>query len=177
MSDSLQPYEIKHSRPLCPSLSLKVCSGSCPLHWWCHPGKLILWYSLLLLPAKGLSQHQGLFRWVSCSHQMTKILEFQLQHQSFHGVFRVDFTWLTDLISLLSKGLSRVFSSTTILKHQLFSTQPSPSTSLHLSTLHSYFIFCPTLVFSPINQTRSTPFPGSNSVLFLLYCQYFLLTL
>ena len=38
-----------------------------------------------------LAQHQGLFQWISCSHQGTKILELQLQHQSFQGVFRVDF--------------------------------------------------------------------------------------
>ena len=44
-------------------------------------------------PALNLSQHQGLFQWVSCLHQMTKILEFQLQHQSFQWVFRVDFPW------------------------------------------------------------------------------------
>ena len=46
--------------------------------------------------ALSLSQHQGLFQWVSCSHQMTKILEFQLQHQSFQRVFGVDFPqdWL-----------------------------------------------------------------------------------
>ena len=43
--------------------------------------------------ALNLSQQQGLFKWVSCSHQMTKILEFQLQHQSFQGVFRVDFPY------------------------------------------------------------------------------------
>ena len=43
--------------------------------------------------ALSLSQHQGLFQWVTCSHQMTKILEFQLQHQSFQWVFRVDFPW------------------------------------------------------------------------------------
>ena len=51
--------------------------------------------SHLLMPcspsALNLSQHQGLSQWVSCSHQMTKILEFQLQHQSFQWVFRVDF--------------------------------------------------------------------------------------
>ena len=40
-----------------------------------------------------LSQHQGLFQWVTCSHQMTKILEFQLQQQSFQWVFRVDFPY------------------------------------------------------------------------------------
>ena len=41
--------------------------------------------------AFNLSQLQGLFQWVSCPHQITKILEFQLQHQSFQRVFRVDF--------------------------------------------------------------------------------------
>ena len=40
--------------------------------------------------ALSLSQHQGLFQWVSCLHQMTKILELQLQHQSFQWIFRVD---------------------------------------------------------------------------------------
>ena len=46
--------------------------------------------------ALNLSQHQGLFQWVGCSHQMTKILELQFQHQSFHWKFRVDFpyNWL-----------------------------------------------------------------------------------
>ena len=42
-------------------------------------------------PAFNLSQHQGLFKWVSSSHQVAKILEFQLQHQSFQGIFRTDF--------------------------------------------------------------------------------------
>ena len=42
-------------------------------------------------PAFNLSQHQGLFRWVSSSHQVAKILEFQLQHQSFQWIFRTDF--------------------------------------------------------------------------------------
>ena len=41
--------------------------------------------------ALNLSQHQGLFQWVSCSHQITKILEFQLKHQYFRQMFRVDF--------------------------------------------------------------------------------------
>ena len=42
-------------------------------------------------PALNLSQHQGLFKWVSCSHQVAKVLEFQLQHQSFQWTFRTDF--------------------------------------------------------------------------------------
>ena len=42
-------------------------------------------------PAFNHSQHQGLFTWVSSSHQVAKVLEFQLQHQSFHWIFRTDF--------------------------------------------------------------------------------------
>ena len=56
------------------------------------------------LPAFNLSQHQGLFRWVRSSHQVAKVLEFQLQHQSFQWMFRT-LGW-TGWISLQSKGLS-----------------------------------------------------------------------
>ena len=68
-------------------------------------------------PGLNLFQHQGLFQWVSFLRHMVKVLE--LQHQSFQWIFRVDF-----LISLQSKRLSRVFSSTTVWKHQIFSAQP-----------------------------------------------------
>ena len=44
-------------------------------------------------PAFNLSQHQGLFKWVSCSHQVAKVLELQLYHQSFQWIFRTDFLW------------------------------------------------------------------------------------
>ena len=75
--------------------------------------------SYLLLPpsppALHLSQQQGLFQWVSSWHQVTKVLELELQlhHQSFQWIIRVGFH-LTGSISLLFKGLSRAFSSTTI---------------------------------------------------------------
>ena len=68
-------------------------------------------------PALNLSQHQGLFKWVSSSHQVAEVLEFQLQHQLFQWTFR------TGWISLQSKGLSRVFSNTpttSILQHSAF---------------------------------------------------------
>ena len=69
-----------------------------------------------------LSQHQGLFQWVGSSHQVAKVLEFQ--HQSFQWIFRIDFPLgLTGLILLQSKGCSRVFSNTTVQKHQFFGTQ------------------------------------------------------
>ena len=70
-------------------------------------------------PAFNLSQHLGLFQWVSSSHQMAKVLEFHLQHQSFQWIFRTDFLW-TGWISLQSKRLSRIFSNTTVQEHQFF---------------------------------------------------------
>ena len=72
-------------------------------------------------PAFNLSQHQGLFKWVSSSHQVAKVLDFQLQHQSFQWIFRTDLLlgW-TGWISLQSKGLSRVFSNTTVQKASIF---------------------------------------------------------
>ena len=70
-------------------------------------------------PAFSLSQHQSLSQWVSSSHQVAKVLEFQPQHQFFHWTlrlisFRMD--WLDQ-----SLGLSRVFSNTTVQKHQFSS--------------------------------------------------------
>jgi len=71
-------------------------------------------------PTLNLSHHQGLFQWVSSSHQVAKVSEFQLQHQSFQWIFQDWFPlgW-TGWISLQSKRLSRVFSNTTVQKHQL----------------------------------------------------------
>ena len=65
--------------------------------------------------AFNLSQHQGLFQWVSSSHQVANVLEFQLQHQVLPMNIQNSFPlgW-TGWISLLSKGLSRVFSNTTV---------------------------------------------------------------
>ena len=85
-------------------------------------------------PALNLSQHQSLFKWISSSHQVAKVLEFQLQ--SFQWIFRNDFKssgW-TGWISLQSKGLARVFSSTTVQKHQLFGTQLSLYSDSHIHT-------------------------------------------
>ena len=72
-----------------------------------------------------LSQHQGLFQWIGSSHQAAKVLELQLQHQSFQWLFSWFPLGLTGLISLLSKGLSRVFSNITVQKHEFFGPQLS----------------------------------------------------
>ena len=80
------------------------------------------------LPTFNLSKHQGLFQWVSSSHQVAKVVEFQFQHQSFQWIFR------TGWISLRSKGLSRVFSNATVQKHQFFGAQPSSQSNSHIHT-------------------------------------------
>ena len=84
-------------------------------------------------PVFNLSQPQGLFQWVISSYHVAKVLELQLQHQSFQWIFRVDFLKLSGLI-LQFKRLSRVFSSTTVRKHQFFSSQPSLWSNSHAHT-------------------------------------------
>ena len=82
-----------------------------------------------------LSQHQGLFQWVSSSHQLGKVLEFQFLHQSFQWIFRTNFPnqdWL--VWSPAVQRLSRVFSNTTFQKHQFLDTQLSLCSNSHILT-------------------------------------------
>ena len=88
MSASLWPHGLQHARPTCPSPTPGVYSNPCPLSQWCHP--TISPLSVPSSPAFNLSQHQGLFKWVSSSHQVAIVLEFQLQHQSFQWTLRTD---------------------------------------------------------------------------------------
>ena len=119
----MQPYELPHARLPCPSLSPGVHSNSCPLSQWCHPTA-----SSSATPsplALNLSHHQGLFQWVGSSHQVAKVWSFSFSispSNEFQDWFPLG---LTGLISLLSKWLSRVFSSTTVWKHHFFGAQPS----------------------------------------------------
>ena len=75
-------------------------------------------------PAFNLSRHQSLFKWVNSSHHVAKVLELQLQHQSFQWTSRTDLLleW-TGWISLQSMRISKVVSNTTVQKHQFFCTQ------------------------------------------------------
>ena len=85
------------------------------------------------LPAFNLSQHQGLFQWLSSSYQVSKVLELQFHHQSFQWIFRTDF--FQDRLggsSLQSKGLSRVFSNITVWKQQFFGAQLSLWSNSHI---------------------------------------------
>ena len=124
MSDFLQPHEVQHARIPCPSLSPGVCSNSCSLICWYHPA-----ISLSVTPFSSCLQSfpaLGSFpvsRFFSLSGQSiaasasASVLPMNLQDW-----FPLE--WI-GLISLLSKGLSKLFSSTTVWKHQFYSTQPS----------------------------------------------------
>ena len=123
VSDSLRPHESQHPRPPCRSPTPRVYSDSCPLCQWCH-NHLILCHPLLLLPS--VFPSSGSF---PMSHFFTSggqstgvsalasVLPMNIQDWSPLG-------W-TGWIALQSKGLSRVFSNTTVQKHQFFSTRLS----------------------------------------------------
>ena len=96
---------------------------------------LILFWSLLLLPLF-FSQHNGLFKWVDSLHQLTKVLGLQLHSAlvlpvNIQGWFPLG---MTGLISSQSKGLARVFSSTTVQKPQFFGAQLSLWSNSHICT-------------------------------------------
>ena len=132
MSDSLQPRGLQHARLLCPPLSSRVCSDSCPLSRWCHPtiSSSVVPFSSCpqSFPASGSFPMSQFFTsggqsiGVSAS---ASVLPMRTQDWS---PLR-----LTDWI-LQSKGLSRVFSNTTVQKHQFFGAQPSSQSNSHINT-------------------------------------------
>ena len=90
----LQPHGLQHTRLPCPSPTPGACSHLCLLSQWCHPT-----ISSSDIPFSSCLQSfpvSGSFQWVNSSHQVAKVLEFQLQHQSFQWIFRTDFfqDWL-----------------------------------------------------------------------------------
>ena len=113
LSDSLRPHGLQHARLPCPSLTPGAYSNSCPSSQWCHP------LSSPSPPAFNLSQHQGLFKWVSSLHQVAKALEFQLQHQSFQysGLisFRIDWLGLLAVQGTLKSLLYHHHSKASVL--------------------------------------------------------------
>ena len=96
MSNSLQPHGLQHARLPCPLPTPRAYSNSCPSSWWYHPT-----ISSPSPPAFYLSQHQGVFQWVSSSHQVAKVLEFQTQHQSsneYSGLISFRMDWFDLLV-------------------------------------------------------------------------------
>ena len=116
MSNSWQPHRLQHASLPWPSLSPGVCSNSCPLSWWCHPAILssIVPFSSCAqyFPASGSFPMSQLF---SSGGQSIGASESVLP-MNIQGWFPLR---LTGFISLQSKGFSRVFSNTTVQKHQL----------------------------------------------------------
>ena len=113
----------------CPSLPPGVCSNSCPLSWWCHP---TISSSVVPFSSHLQSQHQGLFQWVSSSHQLTKILE--LQHQSFQ--------WYSGLISFIMDGFDLLAIQGTSPTPQFKSIDSSAFSFLYgsaLTSIHDYW--------------------------------------
>ena len=105
--------------PISPSPTPRVYSNSYPLSWW------VIRLLSPSPPAFSLSQHQGLLKWVSSLHQMAKVLEFQLQHQSFQWIFRTNFfrmDWLDLLVveGTLKSPLQHHSSKVSILWHSAF---------------------------------------------------------
>ena len=131
LEDSLWPQGLQHARLSCPLPSPGVCSNPCPLCWWYHSttSSSITPSCPQSFPASGSFPISQLFasgvRSIGVSAP-TSVLPINIQ-----GWFSLG---LTGLISLLSKGLTRVFSSTTIWKHQFFSPQPSLWSNSHIHT-------------------------------------------
>ena len=132
VTDSLWPHGLQHARPPCRSPTPRVYPNSCPLSRWCHPtiSSSVIPFSSCLqsFPASGLLQCQfftagGQSIGVSAS---TSALPMNIQDWFPLG-------W-TGWISLQSKGLSRVFSNTTVQKHQFFGAQPSSQSNSHIHT-------------------------------------------
>ena len=133
MSSCLWPYESPHARPACPSPTPGVFPNSCPSSWWCHPAisSSVIPFSSCpqSLLASGSFPMSQLFAWGAQSIGVSasaSVLPMNTQDCSPLG-------W-TCWISLQSKGLSRVFSNTTVKKHWFFGAQLSSQSNSHIYT-------------------------------------------
>ena len=132
ISDSLQPQGLQHARLPYLSPAPGACSNSCPLSRWCHPtisSPVIPFSCLQSLLALGSFPVSQFFAWGGQSIGVSasaSVLPVNIQDWFPLG--------LTGLISLLSKELSRVFSNTTVQKHQFFSAQLSLWFNSHICT-------------------------------------------
>ena len=133
MSDSFRPHELQHARPPCPSPTPSAYSNSRPSSWWCYPAisSSVVPSSSCpqSLPASGSFPVSQLFAWGGQSTGVSSsasVLPMNTQDWSLLG-------W-TGWISLQSKGLSRVFSNTTVQKHQVFGAQLSSQSNSYIHT-------------------------------------------
>ena len=130
ISDSLRPHGLQHIRLPCPSPTPRVYSNSCPLRWWCHltiSSSVIPFSCVQSFPASGSFLMSQLF--ATGGQSIGVLASTSVLPMNIQGWFPLGWTgW----ISLQSKGLSRVFSNTTVQKHQFFSTQLSSQSNSHI---------------------------------------------
>ena len=133
VSNSLRPHELQHTRPPCPSPTPGVHSNSRPSSGWCHPAisSSVIPFSSCpqSLPASESFSMSQLFAWGGQSSGVSAPASFLPKNTQD----RSPLEW-TGWISLQSKGLSRVFSNTTVQKHQFFGTQISSQSNSHIHT-------------------------------------------
>ena len=133
MSNSLRPHGLQHARPPCPSPTPGVHSDSRPSSRWCHPAisSSVIPFSSCPqpLPASQSFPMSQLFAWGGQSIGVSALASFLPKNTQ--DSYPLEWTgW----ISLQSKGLSRVFSNTTVQKHQFIGTQPSSQSNSHIHT-------------------------------------------
>ena len=133
MSDSLRPHESQHARASCPSSTPGVHSDSCPLSPWCHPAissSVVPFISCpQSLPASKYFPMSQLFAWGGQSIGVSALASFLSKNTQGWSPSE----W-TGWIFLQSKGLSTVFSNTTVQKHQFFGAQLSSQSNSHIHT-------------------------------------------
>ena len=124
VSDSAWPHGLQHSRLSCPSISPGVCSNSCPLSRWCQPTISSSVAHFFSCPQPFLASGSIPMSWLFASggQSIEVSASASVLPKNIQDWFPLG---LTALISLQSKGLSRVFSNTTVQKHQFFSVQLS----------------------------------------------------
>ena len=132
VSDSLRPHKLQHTRPPCLSLTPRVHPNSCPLSRWCHPAisSSVVPFSSCpqSLPASESFPMSQLFPWGGQSTRVSAIASILPKNTQDWSL-----GW-TGWISLQPKGLSGVFSSTTVQKQQFFGTQLSSQSHSHIHT-------------------------------------------
>ena len=133
MSNYLWPNELQHARLSCPSLSPGVCPNSCPLSQWCHPtispSVTLFFFCLQSFLSLGSFPVSWLF---SSGGQSIRVsISASVLPMNIQGWFPLR---LTSLNSLLSKALSKVFSSATLQKHQFYGTLSSLWSKSHIHT-------------------------------------------
>ena len=133
VSDSLRPHGLQYSRPPCPSPTPGVYLNSCPLSWWCHStiSSSVIPFSSCLqtVPVSGSFQMSQFF--TSGGQNIGVLASASVLTMNTQDWFPI---WRTGWIFLQSKGLSRVFSNTTVQRHQFFSAQLSLWSNSHIHT-------------------------------------------